>query len=247
MSISEKLDTIAENVSKVHNAGKRAEYDAFWDGFQQNGRATDYSSSFSRNRFNDATLRPKYDIKPINCNYMFAYNGYNAEDKNFITDIAECFEKAGIVFDTSSCTNFGYMFYVATEVTRIPEINVESCTHLEAFFTNCHKLKTIDCLTLRKDGTNTWTTDIWGAPFQACNALANIKIEGTIGMSISFQHSPLTATSIVSIIEHLSDTASGMNVTFKRSAVNTADWHTTNYASWDDLVAIKPNWTISLV
>ena len=40
MSIAEKLTTVAENVPKVYEAGKKAEYDAFWDKYQNNGKRT---------------------------------------------------------------------------------------------------------------------------------------------------------------------------------------------------------------
>ena len=34
MSIAEKLTQVAENVPKVHEAGKKAQYDEFWANFR---------------------------------------------------------------------------------------------------------------------------------------------------------------------------------------------------------------------
>ena len=35
MSIAEKLELIAENEQKVFDAGKKSEYDEFWDNYQK--------------------------------------------------------------------------------------------------------------------------------------------------------------------------------------------------------------------
>ena len=81
--------------------------------------------------------------------------------------------------------------------------------------------------------------------FTSTTKLANIEIEGEIVASINFNASPLTAKSLVSIVEHLSDSTSGKTLTVKTSAVTNADWSTTDYASWDALIATKPNWTFT--
>ena len=43
MSIADKLRLIANNVQKVFDGGRKAEYDAFWDSFQKNGAAANYA------------------------------------------------------------------------------------------------------------------------------------------------------------------------------------------------------------
>ena len=82
--------------------------------------------------------------------------------------------------------------------------------------------------------------------FTGCTELASITIVGTIPVSINFKDCPLTAKSLVNIVEHLSDTASGKTLTVKSSAVSNADWSTTEYESWDALIATKSNWSFSL-
>ena len=42
MSIAEKLVTVAENEQKVYDAGKQAEYDAFWDNYQVYGNRENF-------------------------------------------------------------------------------------------------------------------------------------------------------------------------------------------------------------
>ena len=43
--------------------GKQAEYDRFWDAYQQNGNKTDYDQAFAYNHWPDAILRPKHPLK----------------------------------------------------------------------------------------------------------------------------------------------------------------------------------------
>ena len=72
MSISDKLITISENQQKVYNAGKKLQYDEFWDNFQDYGRRKKYKNAFLNaddidvnTGWNEKTFNPKYDIKPV--------------------------------------------------------------------------------------------------------------------------------------------------------------------------------------
>ena len=71
MSIAEKLQIVAENEQKVYEAGKKTQYDEFWDAFQDYGNKTNYANAFG-GYWNEKTLRPKYDIVPTNM-YMFTH------------------------------------------------------------------------------------------------------------------------------------------------------------------------------
>ena len=78
MSIAEKLTAIAENEQRVYDAGymhgnndgyllgeeagKKSEYDAFWDAFQLDGERTNYSYAFSGSGWHSETFKPKYKI-----------------------------------------------------------------------------------------------------------------------------------------------------------------------------------------
>ena len=75
MSIAEKLKTIAENEQKVFDAGKKAEYDRFWDAYQENGNRTSYLCAFGGRAWTDETFKPKYPINKIsNATNMFWYS-----------------------------------------------------------------------------------------------------------------------------------------------------------------------------
>ena len=83
--------------------------------------------------------------------------------------------------------------------------------------------------------------------FNNMTNLEDITIEGEIYLSTKFaQSTKLTAKSMVSIVEHLSSSVTGKSLTFNSTAVANADWSTTDYASFDELIATKPNWTIGV-
>lgn len=56
------LDAMAEGIGAVHEAGQQAEYDRFWDSFQQNGNRTNYYYTFAGKGWTDDTFNPKYPI-----------------------------------------------------------------------------------------------------------------------------------------------------------------------------------------
>lgn len=63
MSIADKLKRIAENEQAVFEAGKKSEYDTFWDSYQENGNKIAYRLAFFGSGWNDTTFRPKYPMK----------------------------------------------------------------------------------------------------------------------------------------------------------------------------------------
>lgn len=73
MSIAEKLTTIAENEQKVYEAGKKSEYDRFWDIYQDEGNPMRYYATFSGAGWTDENFKPKYNIvfNSSGCNYLF--------------------------------------------------------------------------------------------------------------------------------------------------------------------------------
>ncbi len=63
MSIADKLTQIAENEQAVFDAGKKSEYDTFWDSYQENGNKVAYRLAFFGSGWNDTTFKPKYPMK----------------------------------------------------------------------------------------------------------------------------------------------------------------------------------------
>jgi hypothetical protein len=237
MSIADKLTTVAENVPKVFEAGKKSEYDAFWDALQDYGKRTDYSGFFRGGARNIADwFKPKYDIIPTSL-YMFTHSNWTGlHDVDFV----ELFDSAGVKFDTSKCTDFQYAFGCGK---RFGVIDTSSASRfdLQVFHYN-DWLTTIDELIVHENlafGTLT---------FQSCTALTHMIVRGTIGQNGFDVHwsTKLNRDSIESIVNALSTTTTGLSITLSSTAVTNAFGSIDN-TEWTNLVATKPNWTISLV
>lgn len=128
MSIADKLTTVAENVPKVYEAGKKAEYDRFWDTYQQNGERTAYTYAFYG--WYDDVYNPKY---PLIGNVNGAF--INAEITNTLVDIKIVYTKT---------TNTSAIFQNCRQLKTIPYIEFSKYANLNnANFTNCFELENI--------------------------------------------------------------------------------------------------------
>lgn len=206
-----------------YKAGQKEEYDRFWDNY----KVTSGLCSFAGYGWNNETFKPKYDINPTSAYMMFRNSMIEG-------DLVEILEKQGIVLDFSASYSLQYTFQ-NTKFTRVGEIM--AVANFVDTFQNSALLERIDLITVTSKLTYSTNT------FAGCTALKNISFSGTIGNTINFEDCPLTAESLVSVVEHLSSTATGKTATFKQTAIDNADWTATNYASWDELCATKSNWT----
>lgn len=103
MSIAEKLTTIAENQERVFEAGKKSQYDEFWDSFQQNGNRTAYDNGFSGICWNSENFKPKY--KPMRVvNGVSMFLSFDAQCKKTPVVIDET------IIDFTNTTNVTSMF-----------------------------------------------------------------------------------------------------------------------------------------
>lgn len=101
--------------------GKQAEYDRFWDEFQQNGTRTNYQQVFRV--WTEEIFKPKYDIKPTG-----TYGGAQMFQGSPIKDLKGCFERARVKLDTSECTSLLQMFQSAS-IQYIPAIDARKSTN----------------------------------------------------------------------------------------------------------------------
>lgn len=229
MSIAEKFEIIAD---EVYGKGKQAEYDAFWDGYQDYGNRTSCENLFASSGWSTAIFKPKYDVYPVNAYGMFRYCGMEG-------DLVEILNKLGRTISFENATSMQYTFAYAN-FTRVGVIDTRNQdTIFQTFQTNT-KLKTIDLLILRNDGSQKFE----GVFTQSPN-IEGLTIEGVIGQNgFNMQWSAkLNKASITSIINALSETASGLTVTLSKTAKENAFTD----EEWAALIAEKPNWTISLV
>lgn len=234
---------MAGEVDAVYEAGKKAEYDAFWDAYQNNGVALDYSRAFS-SMWTVDIFRPKYDIIATSAHMIFRGNRMKIDLVKYLADL-------GVSLDLSQAVNTQYMFQ-ATAFTRIGVVDVRSSTNsrpLDTAFANSANLVSIDKIYLK-----TGTAGEFNNTFAGCIALENVEFEGEIandGLNMGWSQK-LSKASILSILNALSTTSTDKTVTFSLTAVNnafetsegSADGSTSE--EWTTIIATKPNWTIAL-
>ena len=188
-SLLEKANSLPD-ANERFEAGKKAEYDAFWDVYQDNGKRTAYNYAFAGNGWNENTFKPKYDMDVTEASTMFAHS--------HIKDFKALCEAAGVSVTFARCTNFGaFMSWNSVEV--LPVIDTRSCTALGGIFNGATNLRQVDKLIIKDDGTTTFS-----GSFGYCWNLRDIVFEGVIGNSLSFSDaSNLTHDSLMSIINAL--------------------------------------------
>lgn len=218
--------------------GKQAQYDEFWDAYQKwNGSfSVIYSAQFffGGSGWDDNTFKPKYSMGE----YGTITNASNMFQMCSVTNVTKILEEQGVTFNFANAVSFtNIMGY--SKITHFPDVVTTSAGGLTSFLSQAYNLESIGLITLRDDGRQTFAS-----AFYNCPKLKDISFAGVIGNDISFSDCPLLSkASITSIIEHLSDTATGktltLNKTAKEAAFTTEEWAT--------ITATKTNWTISLV
>lgn len=236
MTTSEMLIRAKADFDEVYNAayekgkaevgGADSYYDTFWDVFQKNGERTDYATAFSNGYFNSKNFQPKYDIKPTAVQNMF--NNFPDE-----VDLRDILNECGIVLDFLNAT--GNYVFNRSKFTALPVINCPSGIY--QWFSNCTSLHTIEKLILNRDINATYLSGFGG-----CSALQNIIIEGEIGDSINFKHSPLlTIDSVNSIINAL--------VKYEGDTPPTLTFHSTVKSNLTEnqiaTITNEKNWTLA--
>lgn len=239
--IAEAINTVGNNAyySGIEE-GKQAEYDKFWDSFQENGNKTNYLYAFSGTGWTDTTFKPKYNMKPTNAQYMFS--------ENSIIHLYEILTEQNVEIDFSQCTNFNRML-MWSQAQHIPTVDTRSSSNINYIFFYASLVKTIDKLILKDDGSQTFSD-----AFSGCSSLIDITIEGIIGKQFNIHHCPkLSKKSIESIINALSETANGLTVQFSQAAVQNAFGISdiTEESTWTNeyrtLRNSKSNWTIAYI
>ncbi len=149
--------------------------------------------------------------------------------------------------DFSKCTDFYCTFQYAT-IAHLPSIDMRAATRTNNAFSYMGALEIIDEL---KVSETTPYTSIFGS----CAKLREVRFSGVIAQNgLNFKDCKnLSRASIESVIEHLSDSTSGLTVTFWRDAINKAfesgegDNDGDQTSEWGELCNSKKNWTIALV
>ena len=185
-----KPSDFADKVGEVYEAGEQAEYDRFWDAYQNNGNRTNYSMAFAESGSSndiawkvETTYRPKYPLKPRIASQMYYCTRLPYEALKEVK--------------FSDCTDFLQTFaYSPTE--HLGVIDMSKATRTSTTFLDCKQLHTIDKIIVSQ-------TTPYNNPFAGVTNLQNLIIEGPIGKN-GFNISAstlLTHDSLMSIINEL--------------------------------------------
>lgn len=218
-------------VDDVFDAGKKSEYDAFWDAYQSNGTRTDYYNAFAGKGWTQTNLKPKYVARPSEARNMF----YQSTG---ITDLTLTGK-----FDFSAVTAISDCM-AWSSVTKVPSINLSNARSSPNAIAKAKSLVTVENLIFP---TSPFTESV-SEFFLVCNALENITITGTIqntGFDLHWS-TKLTIESLTSILTALSkdsSVAAGKSITFPTAAQAKIQADTTAKGQYD--AAIAAGWTIA--
>jgi hypothetical protein len=229
----------SDSVGDVYEVGKKA----VWSLILGNGDRTDLSH-LCRNWYCEY-IYPPYKIVPNHVNsrnHTFAGNPLlKRVEKNYF-DFSQC--PRG-----TSSTQHGwyYTFNGCTALEVIEDVGINNAYSFNDTFIQCRNLHTIECI---YPDENT----IFSTAFNNCISLVYLRVNGVIGQN-GFDirwSTKLSKDSILSIVNALSPTTSGLTVTFSEAAVKKAfatseganDGNTSS--EWLALVATKENWNIAL-
>ena len=214
-----------KDYNKGHIDGQQAEYDRFWDAYQNYGKRGHYRYAFYRPFWNDENFKPKYDIKPAqDGQYIFQQCG--------VTDMKAILQRQGVTLDFSATPMLYYCFSNAA-ITYLPELDCSKCNNFQNMFINCTSLVSIDKLIISEKATGT----NFARMFDSCSALENVIFEGVIAADISLGDSPLLShDSIMSLLNCMKTGGTG---TVTLGATNLAKLTDTEKA-----IATEKGWTL---
>ena len=216
-----------------YSEGWLAQYDRFWDEFQQNGTRVDYRNAFAGFGWTKENFIPKHDIVPEH-GYMMFYTS------NMNIDLAEHLADIGVILDTSTATTLQYGFS-NTLFTRIGTVSCVNCTtaaSTESMFRGSTALVTIDCVI---SGENTVFNK---NAFNGCTALVNITFSGVItsnDLNLS-QSSKLARDSIISCFNCLSDKTTDTSGTEWKVTIGATNM--AKLTESDKAIATQKGWVI---
>lgn len=242
-------EDMQDDLQTKYDEGKQAEYDRFWDAYQENGERTDYRNAFIGYYWNKETLRPKYTCKVVGTggSAMFSHCYWRTP----VTDPNDLFDISNIPIDVTEATDCGSMFANA-KVDNVRLIFGDKITSLNTAFTKGGGggIAGMHITLLVPNPNCDWTNAFAYHGVKELNLLDGTVI-GTNGFNVQWAIG-LSKANLISIINALSKDTSGLSATLSKYAVDKA-FETSEGANdgsasaeWEALIATKPNCTINL-
>jgi hypothetical protein len=229
MDIAEKVLRQKKDFDDVYEAGKKAEYDEFWDEALKNGGSWIYR--FAGYCWTDKTFKPTQDL-------IATGNSNNIFNNSLITDLTAILNKYGVILDVSQATSVSGLF-TYSKVTRVPFLDCRNCTTINTSFSNASEVIEIEGIAINENCNV-------NSAFNNCKKLEKLIMSGTIGQNGFDVHwsTKLTAASLESIINTLSSTTTGLTITLPTTAQSNYE-AVYGSGSWNVLTATRSNWTIA--
>lgn len=223
-------------IEKGREEGALSFYNLFFDLYL---RSDYFSYTFAGTCWKDELFAPNKDMKPVWIREIFTMN--------HIVDIVGCLKRVGHTLDTSKATYIYYIMRYNQNSKNLPFIDTSSCGDLRYFLYDNTKLKIIEGLRFKNDGTQIFDS---AGSFGKMPELKEIKtIEGVIGQDVDFSGSPkLSKETYYRIFNALSTTSQGKTIVLSNNVDVTFydDVNPGTYTSeWLALTKTRPNWSIA--
>ena len=252
MGLSEKQVTVAENTTKVYDAGLDKAIKEIW------GQLLDYGARTSQFQYlhnnvpwTKETYKPNHTVKVTGTSGYFcfrecppsSYWSQLTRDKQ--VSMIELEEAHGEpIFDFSECTNVQQAFHGGLfkdwGTLDLSLVTSSAYAFYGGYINGYPDLKPTRIKRLILSENTVFGSYMFGY----ANGYESIGFEGVIGQDgLNLKDcTKLDKTSLTALVNCLSSTTSGLTVTLSQTAVNNA--FTTD--EWDALTGTKSNWTISL-
>ena len=131
MTTAERLARAKTDVDAVYEAGRKSEWNNFWDAYQENGERINYYFLFSYAGWTDDNFNPKYTIT---C----------SGDTGGISVFANSTRITRVPVDIIiTGTSAAQLFYRTTSLETVKMLSLNGVTSYSGTFTACSKLKDI--------------------------------------------------------------------------------------------------------
>lgn len=237
-------------------AGKKSEYDAFWDNAQLNGNRFVYQMFCASVGIPSEFLKkPKYPfvLKDAAYNFMSQYNtAYGTEvggDKNIYTAPMDL---SSWEIDTSEVTNASCFFHNASVANLTLDFS-NATTLSQAFQSSSRGCPNNITIKVSEKCASLNYAFAHAMHSEYCADVVRFSEGSVIACGdLKLQWTNLSKESLISVINALSSATSGLPVALRLKCVD-KEFETSAGANdgstseeWLNLVATKPNWTISL-
>ena len=237
MNPEEKLEVIYDGLDDVFNAGyekgiaQGGGSTHFWDVYQDYGKRTNYSSAFYG--WDGSIFNPIHDMYPTGdygADNMFS----NMTNIPNMGDLDAFLKDKGITLDFKDATRLSGTFNKCS-ATKLPPIDLSSCTKLIMSFYNMTNLTELTLKNLRSDCT-------FDRVFAFSNKLVTLNITGKIGQNgFSLENNPgISVASLRNVLNALEDKSNDTSTTW----ILTLGDHLADLTDADKAIATGRGWKL---